>query len=191
VTTARVGLAVLDSDGVLDLSRNWFNPGWVDGFGGLSGEIHDDGTSIETSSSGIQDFANQKYELATGSVCIDGASPLPPPFFPEHDVSTNRLNINRAADACGAAFPATWARTKPAGRWRYRLFRRRGHDPVLAVFDRVDCRFEPRYAAEFVKAADDVAQFRGLESALLFRMVAWLVRHLNSGILTLSVVREG
>jgi len=62
---------------------------------------------------------------------------------------------------------------------------------VLVVLDCVDCRFEPRYAAEFVKAADDVAQFRGLESALLFRMVAWLVRHLNSGILTLSVVREG
>jgi len=47
VTTARVGLAVLDSDGVLDLSRNWFKPGCVDGFGGLSGEIHDDGTLIE------------------------------------------------------------------------------------------------------------------------------------------------
>jgi len=86
VTTAGSGLAMLDSDGVLDLSHNWLKPGWRDSFGGLSGEIHDDGTSIETSTPGFEDFANQDYELATGSACIDGATALPPAILPEHDV---------------------------------------------------------------------------------------------------------
>jgi hypothetical protein len=86
VTTAGNGLAMLDSDGILDLSHNWFKPGWVDSFGGLGGEIHDDGTSIETSSPGLQDFANQTYELATGSACIDGATALLSTVLPEHDV---------------------------------------------------------------------------------------------------------
>ncbi len=85
VTTAGNGLAVLDSDGVLDLSHNWFKPGWVDSFGGLGGTINDDGTSIETASPGFQDFANQNYELEAGSACIDAAAALAPAVLPDHD----------------------------------------------------------------------------------------------------------
>jgi len=86
VTTAGSGLAMLDADGVLDLSHNGFKPGWVDSFGGLDGTINDDGTSIETSSPGFQNFANQVYELATDSVCIDEATSLFPAVLPQHDV---------------------------------------------------------------------------------------------------------
>ncbi len=87
VTTSGTGLAMLDSDGVLDLTHNWFKPGWLDSFGGpLAAVIHDDGTSIETSSPGFEDFAIQDYELATASACIDGAAALPPAVLPEHDV---------------------------------------------------------------------------------------------------------
>jgi len=86
VTTAGNGLAMLDSDGVLDLSHNWFKPGWVDSFGGLCGQIHDDGTSIETADPGFEGFANQMYELAADSACIDAAATLAPAVLPGHDV---------------------------------------------------------------------------------------------------------
>lgn len=86
VTTAGNGLAMLDSDGVLALSHNWLKPGWVDSFGGLGGVIHDDGTSIESSSPGFKDFTNQEFELAAGSVCINGATPLLPAVLPENNV---------------------------------------------------------------------------------------------------------
>ena len=43
-------------------------------FGGLNGQINDDGTSIETSIPGFQDFANQVYELTTDSACVDAAT---------------------------------------------------------------------------------------------------------------------
>lgn len=87
VTTAGNGLAMLDSDGVLDLSHNWFKPGRVDSFGGLGGVINDDGTSIETSTPGFEDFANQVYTLASDSACIDGATSLPTAVLPGHDVT--------------------------------------------------------------------------------------------------------
>jgi len=86
VMTAGNGLAMLDGDGVLDLSHNCFKPGCVDSFGGLSGQIHHVRTSIETASPGFRDFVNQAYELATGSVCIDAAAVLPPAVLAEHDV---------------------------------------------------------------------------------------------------------
>ncbi len=91
VTTAGSGLAMLDSDGVLNLSHNWFKPGWVDSFGGLSGVIHDDGTSIETSAPGFEDFAGQEYELVAGSACIDAATSLAPAVLPQHDVTHQYL----------------------------------------------------------------------------------------------------
>lgn len=87
VTTSGSGLAMLDSDGLLDLSHNWFKPGWVDSFGGLGGVIHDDGTSIESASPEFLDFTKQDFGLATESACIDGATTLPPIVLPDHDVA--------------------------------------------------------------------------------------------------------
>jgi len=87
VITSGSGLAVLDSDGVLDLSHNWFKPGWVDSFGGLNGTINDDGTSIETASPGFVSLASQLFNLAAGSVCVDAATLLSPAALPDHDVT--------------------------------------------------------------------------------------------------------
>ena len=96
VATSGNGLAVLDSDGVLDLSHNWLKPGWRDSFGTVGGTINDDGTSIESASPGFKDFANQDYELAPGSVCVDAATSLPTAVLPEHDVIQEYLKHQSA-----------------------------------------------------------------------------------------------
>jgi len=87
VTTPGSALAMLDSSGVLDLSHNWMKPGWVDSFGGLSGTINDDGTSIETASPGFTDAAAQQFDLAPGSPCIDAAGPAHPETAAAHPLT--------------------------------------------------------------------------------------------------------
>lgn len=87
VITGGNGLAMLDSDGVLDLSHNWFKPGWVDSFGGLAGVINDDNTTVESSEPGFLDFGNQDFRLASGGAAVDAATALLPAVLPEHDVT--------------------------------------------------------------------------------------------------------
>lgn len=125
VTTAGNALALLDSDGVLDISHNWFKPGWVDSFGALGGVINDDNTSIETASPPFVDFANQDYTLAAGSPCIDAAALLLPAVLPAHDVvrqyvkhqsSTARMPGGSASDL-GAFEVAGPADVPTASQW--------------------------------------------------------------------------
>jgi hypothetical protein len=42
VSAAGTKLAMLDSTGVLDLTHNWFKPGWKLSHGGLQGTVNDD-----------------------------------------------------------------------------------------------------------------------------------------------------
>jgi len=102
VATSGNGLAMLDSDGALDVSHNWYKPGWVASFGGLGGTIHDDGTSIETSSPGFVNFANQEYGLAAGSPCIDAGTALLPAVLPDHGVVAEYVKHQ----SMGARLPA-------------------------------------------------------------------------------------
>jgi hypothetical protein len=78
--------ALLDETGVLDLSHNWIKPGWVDTFGTLAGEIHDDGTQIETDEPGFADEAGDDFTLRLESAGVDAATSLHPAVLPEHDV---------------------------------------------------------------------------------------------------------
>ncbi len=88
VTTAGTGLAMLDADGVLDLSHNWMKPGWRDTFGTLTGTINDDGTSVETSAPGFANEAAQVFEPAPASACVDEGGSLAPPVLPDHSVDS-------------------------------------------------------------------------------------------------------
>ncbi len=87
VTTGGNALALLDSSGVLDLKRNWFKPGYVGSFGGVTGTINDDGTSITGTSPGFVDFAAQDFALAAGSACMDAAIGLSPAVLPSGAIS--------------------------------------------------------------------------------------------------------
>ncbi|MCP4589727.1 MAG: polysaccharide-degrading enzyme [bacterium] len=86
VTGAGDSLAMLDSDGVLDLSHNWIKPGWLATFGSLGGAVNDDGTSVEGVAPGFVHPNTQDYHLLPGSACVDAATVLHSAVLPNHDV---------------------------------------------------------------------------------------------------------
>lgn len=78
VTAGGSTLAMLDQDGQLSMSHNWFKPGRVASFGALLGSIADDGTSVTGTSPGFSDEANVDYRPAIGSATLDGGTLLHP-----------------------------------------------------------------------------------------------------------------
>jgi hypothetical protein len=87
VTAAGNTLSVLDSTGTLDLSRNWFKPGWVNTFGTLAGIVNNDVTSVQGASPGFVDEANGDYRLAAGSAAANAGGALHPNVLPAHDLT--------------------------------------------------------------------------------------------------------
>jgi hypothetical protein len=85
-TAAGSTVSLLDASGVLDLTHNWFKPGWVTSFGSFNGTVNDDGTAVVGSAPGFMDEAAQDYRLAGGSACIDAGTALSPAVLPAHDV---------------------------------------------------------------------------------------------------------
>ncbi len=71
VTAAGNTLSLVDASGVLDLSHNWFKPGWVNTFGTLDGIVNNDGTSVQGSSPGFAGEASQDYRLSAASACVN------------------------------------------------------------------------------------------------------------------------
>ena len=87
VTAAGNTLSLLDDTGVLNMSHNWFKPGYVNSFSAMSGTVIDDGTSVLASSPGFVDEVGQDYNLATGSSCINAGTSLDPNSLPSNDVT--------------------------------------------------------------------------------------------------------
>ena len=87
VTAAGNTLSLVDSAGVLNLSHNFFKPGFVATFGTLTGTINNDGTSVLGASPGFVDEASQDYYLAAGSNCINAGTFLQPSVLPANDVT--------------------------------------------------------------------------------------------------------
>jgi hypothetical protein len=86
VSAAGNTLSLLDVSGVIDLSHNWFKPGWVVSFSNFSGVVNNDGTSVQTSSPGFINEAAQNYYLAGGSACINTGGALNAAVLPTHEV---------------------------------------------------------------------------------------------------------
>ena len=63
VTAGGDTLSLIDQSGILNLSHNWFKPGWRSTFGTLTGVISDDGTSVVGPSPGFVDEAGQDFRL--------------------------------------------------------------------------------------------------------------------------------
>ena len=74
VTAAGSTMSLVDSAGVLNLSHNWFKPGYVNTFGTLTGTVNNDGTSVLGSSPAFINEAGQDYNLAPGSGCINAGT---------------------------------------------------------------------------------------------------------------------
>jgi MYXO-CTERM domain-containing protein len=90
-------LALLSSDGVLDLSHNWLTQGWVAVHGTLDGVLNDDQTSIEGLDPGFEDGPGQDFHLATGSPCLDVATGLHADALPDHDL-LSQYAVHRASE---------------------------------------------------------------------------------------------
>lgn len=80
-------VALLDQTGVLDLTHNWFKPGYRSSFSTLLGTINDDGTSVTGSAPGFVNEAGQDYHLAPASACIDAATALNGAVLPANNVT--------------------------------------------------------------------------------------------------------
>jgi hypothetical protein len=76
VTAAGNTVSLVDADGVLNMTHNWFKPGFVSTFGTLTGTINNDGTSVTGSSPGFVNEAGQDYQLASSSSCINAGAVL-------------------------------------------------------------------------------------------------------------------
>ncbi len=95
VTAGEGYLAMLSSDGVLDLSHNWISAGWVDSHDVLDGVINDDSTGQVGAEPGFVDGPGQDFELAAGSPCLDAAGDLPAAALPDNQLLSQYV-VHRA-----------------------------------------------------------------------------------------------
>jgi Putative Ig domain len=86
VTAAGTTLSLVDSSGRLELSHNWFKPGWVSTFGTLTGTIADDGTAVVGNSPGFVNEAAQDFRLAEDSANVNAGSAQAGAVLPINDV---------------------------------------------------------------------------------------------------------
>jgi len=68
-------LAMVATNGVLDLRDNWIRSGWVDSHSGV-GVVIDHGSNPTGTEPGFADYANSDFSPAAGSVCIDRGGAL-------------------------------------------------------------------------------------------------------------------
>jgi hypothetical protein len=87
VTAAGSTLSLVDADGVLDLTHNWFKPGRVATFGTLTGVVHDDGSSIVGTTPGFRDEAAQDFRLAVGAAAANAGTALAAALLPEPGIA--------------------------------------------------------------------------------------------------------
>jgi hypothetical protein len=83
VSAAGTSLALLDQDGALDLTKNWFKTGWRNSFSGGAVSVNDHG-QVTGSDPGFANLAGADFALAAGSPCLDQAAALAPACLPAH-----------------------------------------------------------------------------------------------------------
>ncbi|MEK6321795.1 MAG: Ig domain-containing protein [Acidobacteriota bacterium] len=98
VTAAGNTLSLLDDTGVLNMSHNWFKPGFVNSFSAMTGTVNNDGTSVLGSSPGFVDEFAQDYNLAAGSSCINAGTSSHPNTSPLNDVTRQYVKHQTGED---------------------------------------------------------------------------------------------
>ncbi len=98
VTAAGSTVSLVDSSGVLNMSHNWFKPGYVNTFGTLTGAVNNDGTSVLGSSVGFTNEAGQDYNLAAGSGCINAGTSLHVNILSANNVTRQYLKHQAGQD---------------------------------------------------------------------------------------------
>lgn len=91
VTATGNRLAMLDADGVLNLTHNWLKPGWVASHSGLSGTLNDDGTSVEGAAPGFVNSGAQDFHLDATAPAANAGTALAPAVLPNHNLAWQYL----------------------------------------------------------------------------------------------------
>ncbi len=86
ITNTGNNLSLIDDTGILNLSHNWFKPGWVISFGTPTGTVNNDGTSVQGSSPGFVNEATQDFRLATNSAAINTGTSLNSSVLPANNL---------------------------------------------------------------------------------------------------------
>jgi len=71
-------VSLLDADGLLEMDRNWMQPGWRASFGDFRGEVRHNGPMMEGEAPGFADEAAQDFRLRFDSPAVNGGALLPP-----------------------------------------------------------------------------------------------------------------
>lgn len=87
VTAAGDTMSLVDQDGTVDLSHNWFKPGWAITFGTFGGVINNDGTTVTGASPSFANEAAQDFRLLAGSAAVNAGASLAPAVLPSNAVT--------------------------------------------------------------------------------------------------------
>jgi PKD repeat protein len=83
-TLAGTGNALLDSNGILKVSRNWIKAGWRGSFSVSNPQIQDDGSWENGSSPSFVNEAGQDFHLAAASGAVNAGGNLNAAVLPQH-----------------------------------------------------------------------------------------------------------
>lgn len=133
VTAAGNTLSLLDETGALNLTHNWFKPGFVSTFGTLGGTITNDGSNLTGTTPGFLDPARPLCYLTATSPCRNAGATLHPSVVSAHPVTRHyqspRSGVTRpnvlALDIGAYEF-------SPLEVWRYAAFGANATDPLVA-----------------------------------------------------------
>ncbi|MFC1479710.1 polysaccharide-degrading enzyme [Planctomycetota bacterium] len=105
VSEAASLLAMVDSDGDLNLGANFIKPGWKDTHGTLNGNIYIDHANIEETDPGFDNEAGKNYRIIDTSTCVDKGVSLPAACLPDdkpvYHYIKHRLAQNRSVRGSG------------------------------------------------------------------------------------------
>ena len=95
VTAAGSTLSLLDDAGILTLTSNWLKPGFVNGFGAVSGTVTLNG-NVTGAAPGFVNEAAEDFHLAVGSPAIHAGAALLPLESTAHPVSSEYIKHQRS-----------------------------------------------------------------------------------------------
>ncbi len=78
-------LALMNTNGVMDLQNNWLSADWVVSHSSFEGTLNDNGGNQEGSDPGFADPPGEDLSPGPGSPLIDAGGPLHPEAIPDHE----------------------------------------------------------------------------------------------------------
>jgi len=133
ITNTGSNLSILDDTGFIQLSHNWFKPGWVNGFVAISGTVMNDGTSVQGAAPGFVNEAAQDFSLASTSACVNAGTGLNAAVLPTHNVVRHYRKHQQSESRPVVSTPDIGAiEFSRVEAWRISQFGSNAADPLIA-----------------------------------------------------------